>query len=101
MIGPKILGDKVGVSSFWILFAILFFGSYWGVIGMIVGVPLFGVIYDLMKRIINFGLTKHGREDMMEDYIREFQTDSEEDKEKKENKKNLFSDLLKKKKQAD
>ena len=37
----------------------------------------------------------------MEDYIREFQTDSEEDKEKKENKKNLFSDLLKKKKQAD
>ena len=101
VIGPKILGDKVGVSSFWILFAILFFGSYWGVIGMIVGVPLFGVIYDLMKRIINFGLTKHGREDMMEDYNREFQTDSKEDKDKEEKKKNRFSELLKKKKGTD
>ena len=101
VIGPKILGDKVGVSSFWILFAILFFGSYWGVIGMIVGVPLFGVIYDLMKRIINFGLTIHGREDMMEDYNREFQTDSKEDKDKEEKKKNRFSELLKKKKGTD
>ncbi|MBR3339674.1 MAG: AI-2E family transporter [Lachnospiraceae bacterium] len=101
VIGPKILGDKIGVSSFWILFAILFFGSYWGVIGMIVGVPLFGVIYDLAKRIIHFGLKKHGREDMMEDYIREFQTDSEEDKDKEEKKKNRFSELLKKKKGTD
>jgi len=101
VIGPKILGDKVGVSSFWILFAILFFGSYWGVIGMIVGVPLFGVLYDLAKRIINFGLTKHGREDMMEDYNREFQTDSKEDKDKEEKKKNRFSELLKKKKGTD
>ena len=97
VIGPKILGDKIGVSSFWILFAILFFGSYWGVIGMIVGVPLFGVIYDLAKRIIRFGLNKHGREDMMEEYIREFETDSEKDKNEEKKKKNRFTGFLKKK----
>ncbi|HAV27751.1 MAG TPA: AI-2E family transporter, partial [Lachnospiraceae bacterium] len=97
VIGPKILGDKIGVSSFWILFAILFFGSYWGVIGMIVGVPLFGVIYDLAKRIIRFGLNKHGREDMMEEYIREFETGSEKDKDEEKKKKNRFTGFLKKK----
>ena len=96
-LGPKILGDKIGISSFWILFAILFFGSYWGVIGMIVGVPLFGVIYDLAKRIIRFGLNKHGREDMMEEYIREFETVSEKDKDEEKKKKNRFTGFLKKK----
>ncbi len=73
IIGPKILGDKIGISSFWILFSILFFGSYWGVLGMVVGVPLFGVIYDLAKRLILFGLKTHGKYDMKEAYELEFE----------------------------
>ena len=41
IIGPKILGNTTGLSSFWVLFAILLFGGLWGFAGMIVGVPLF------------------------------------------------------------
>ena len=44
IIGPKILGNTTGLSSFWVLFAILLFGGLWGFAGMIVGVPLFAVI---------------------------------------------------------
>ena len=47
VIGPKILGDRTGLSSFWVLFTIILFGGLWGVFGMVIGVPLFAVIYDL------------------------------------------------------
>ncbi|MDO4804742.1 MAG: AI-2E family transporter [Lachnospiraceae bacterium] len=83
VIGPKILGDRVGISSFWILFAILFFGSYWGIIGMLVGVPVFGVIYDFVKRIIRFGLQKRGKVQMLADYEMEYPEPKKEKKEKK------------------
>lgn len=68
IIGPKIIGDKMGISSFWILFAILFFGAYWGVVGMIVGVPLFAVLYDMFKRFIIGGLIRHDKANMVEEY---------------------------------
>ena len=44
IIGPKILGDATGVSSFWVLFSILLFAGMWGLVGMIVAVPLFAVL---------------------------------------------------------
>ena len=50
VIGPKILGNTTGVSSFWVLFSILLFGGMWGVVGMVIGVPLFAVIYDIIRR---------------------------------------------------
>ena len=53
IIGPKILGSKVGLSSFWMLFSIIVFGSMFGIIGMIVGVPLFAVAYDLIIGFVN------------------------------------------------
>ena len=49
VIGPKILGDTTGLSSFWVLFSILFFGGIWGFIGLIVGVPVFATIYDIIR----------------------------------------------------
>ena len=62
VIGPKILGDKLGLSSFWILFSILIFGALWGLIGMIVGAPLFAVIYDLCRSFVHWGLRRRGIE---------------------------------------
>ena len=47
IIGPKILGNTTGLSSFWVLFAILLFGGLWGFVGMIVGVPLLVIIRNL------------------------------------------------------
>lgn len=68
VIGPKILGNTTGVSSFWVLFSILLFGGMWGVVGMIIGVPLFAVIYDIIRKLVYRGLRKHKRESMIMDY---------------------------------
>lgn len=68
VIGPKILGNTTGVSSFWVLFAILLFGGMWGVVGMVIGVPLFAVIYDIIRKLVYRGLRKHKRESMTTDY---------------------------------
>ena len=68
VIGPKILGNTTGVSIFWVLFAILLFGGMWGVVGMVIGVPLFAVIYDIIRKLVYRGLRKHKRESMITDY---------------------------------
>lgn len=53
IIGPKILGSKIGLSPFWMLFSIIIFGSMFGIVGMIVGVPLFAVAYDLIRAYVD------------------------------------------------
>ena len=68
VIGPLILGDATGVSSFWVLFSILLFGGLWGIVGMIVAVPLFAVLYDIIRRLVVLGLERHGCGQLMEDY---------------------------------
>lgn len=50
VLGPKILGDSIGLGSFWILFSILFFGTLFGLLGMICAVPVFAVLYRMVKR---------------------------------------------------
>ena len=61
ILGPKILGDSTGLSSFWVIFAILMFGAMWGVTGWVVGVPLFAVFYALTGRITNHYLRRKGK----------------------------------------
>ncbi len=58
ILGPKILGDSTGLTSFWVIFAITLFGGAFGVPGMIVGVPIFAVIYASVKSLINMALAK-------------------------------------------
>ena len=68
IIGPKILGNTTGLSSFWVLFAILLFGGLWGFVGMIVGVPLFAVIYDVIKKLVVHGLHRNNELEMLQTY---------------------------------
>ncbi|MCR4805472.1 MAG: AI-2E family transporter [Clostridia bacterium] len=72
VIGPKILGDTTGLSSFWVLFSILLFGGLWGIPGMIIGVPLFAVFYDIVRQLVKTGLGKHGRSAMADEYDEAF-----------------------------
>jgi len=58
ILGPKILGDSTGLSSFWVLFSILLFGGLFGFVGMVIGVPAFAVIYNLVTQFINRRLEK-------------------------------------------
>lgn len=53
ILGPKILGDSTGLSSFWVIFSITIFGGLFGVLGMIVGVPIFAVFYAGVKSLVN------------------------------------------------
>ena len=68
IIGPKILGDRTGLSSFWVLFAIVLCGGLWGLVGMVVCVPMFAVIYDLVKKLVRRSLYQSGQVHMWEQY---------------------------------
>lgn len=57
-LGPRILGDSMGLPSLWIMFAIVVGGGYFGVVGMFLGVPIFAVIYIVSKKIISNKLEK-------------------------------------------
>ena len=72
VIGPAILGDRTGLSSFWVLFSIVLFGGLWGLGGMLICVPLFAVIYDLLKKLVYKGLTKHGQLEFWTDYKQDY-----------------------------
>ena len=60
ILGPTILGNSTGLSSFWVIFSITLFGGLWGVVGWLVGVPIFAVFYALVSRITNVLLIKRG-----------------------------------------
>ncbi len=49
ILGPKILGDSIGLSSFWVVFAILLSGGLFGFVGMVLGVPVFAILYAGIK----------------------------------------------------
>ncbi|MGN1135875.1 MAG: AI-2E family transporter [Oscillospiraceae bacterium] len=68
ILGPKILGDSTGLSPFWVMFAIFVGGGLFGFAGMILGVPIFAVIYSLVRDIVNFLLAKKGLSTRTADY---------------------------------
>ena len=60
IIGPKILGDNTGVSSLCVIIAIAICSTLWGVMGMIIGVPIFAVVIELIKRMLEKRLVAKG-----------------------------------------
>jgi len=59
ILGPKILGNSTGLDAFWVLFAILLAGGLFGFAGMVLGVPVFAMIYSVIRRLVNRGLRHH------------------------------------------
>lgn len=64
IIGPKILGDSTGLSSFWVIFSITLFGGLFGIPGMILGVPIFAVIFAGIKYWVHDQLKKKELKEM-------------------------------------
>lgn len=60
ILGPKILGNSTGLSAFWVVFAILLGGGLFGFAGMLLGVPVFAVIYYMIKTFIEWRLRLKG-----------------------------------------
>lgn len=69
IIGPAILGESTGLSAFWVLFSILLFGGFWGIGGMLVGCPLFAVIYRIAKDFISIRLRGKNLSDVTTEYM--------------------------------
>ncbi len=71
VIGPKILGQTTGISAFWVLFSILVGGGLFGFAGMILGVPVFAVLYSLLNEFIAYRLEGRDMSSDTNDYLPE------------------------------
>lgn len=69
IIGPKILGNSTGLSSFWVVFAILVFGGLWGFFGMLLGVPIMAVIYYIVDETVKYFLGRRGLKTDTDSYV--------------------------------
>lgn len=68
VIGPKILGNTVGISGFWVLVSITIAASLFGFAGMLLGVPVFAIIYSLVSDKLNRRLRKKDLPTETDDY---------------------------------
>ncbi len=69
VLGPRILSTSTGLTGFWIIFSITLFGGLFGVFGMVVGVPVFAVIYAGLKQLGRNRLKQKGYPYRTRDYI--------------------------------
>ena len=58
VIYPRVVGNSVGLPAMWVLMAVSLGGSMMGIIGMLIYIPLFSVIYCLLKESVNQKLKK-------------------------------------------
>lgn len=70
VIGPRILGDSIGISGFWVLVSITVAGGLFGFGGMLLGVPVFAVLYMLVTDHVENKLRKKGKTVETKDYLK-------------------------------
>ena len=80
IIGPKIVGNAIGISSFWVLIAVLVGGGLFGFMGMAFGVPVFAVIYRYVDKLTTRQLRQKEKATATSDYysLEAFGIDEEE-----------------------
>lgn len=69
ILGPRILGDTTGVGGFWVLFSIVLGAGLFGFWGMLLGVPVWVIIYTVMKKGIDKNLKKKGLPVELDNYV--------------------------------
>lgn len=69
IIGPKILGESTGLSAFWVLTSILIAGGLFGFLGMLLGVPVFAVIYYISQELLKYRMKRKNLAFDTENYI--------------------------------
>ena len=86
IIDPHIVGGNIKLPSVWVVFAVVLFGGLFGFPGLLVGVPTFAVIYDIVGKICAYSLKKNGKYNLLIQFRRE-QADLDGEKKKKRKKK--------------
>ena len=71
-IDPHIVGGNIKMSPFAVIFAVLVFGGLWGFWGLLIGVPTFAVIYDIVKKLVYARLIKTGKKEILREHLKEF-----------------------------
>ena len=71
IIVPKVLGETTGLSSLWVLFSITVMGGLWGLFGMFISVPIFAILYMLLKVLVEKRLQARELPVETEDYFSE------------------------------
>ena len=69
VIEPNLCGSKTGIKSFWVLASILFFGDAFGIIGLLLGVPVFALIYGYVHNLVTIRLEEKNLPSETKDYI--------------------------------
>lgn len=72
IIAPKILGDQLGLSAFWIMSAVFIGGGLFGLFGMIIASPMFAVIYSVCSEVVNERLYEKGMPVKTKTYMQNF-----------------------------
>ena len=67
-IGPKILGESTGLSALGVFVAIIVMGGYFGILGMLIGVPTFAVAQYLITKAVDKRLAEKGITTDLEEY---------------------------------
>ena len=68
IIAPKILGENTGVSSLCVMIAIILMGGLWGFVGLLIGVPLFATVLELVDYWLEIRLKERGLPNETEKY---------------------------------
>ncbi len=70
LIGPKILGESTGLTSFWVVVAIVVGGALFGIPGMIIGVPVTATLYYCFGRFVRYRLRERKLPDETIQYLK-------------------------------
>ncbi len=64
-IGPKILGNSIGISGFWIMASVIVGSGLFGFWGMLLAVPIFSTLYVLLSRHVNMKIDRLGKREVI------------------------------------
>ncbi len=95
---PKIIGSQVGLSSFWVLFSVIVGGALFGVVGLILGTPIYAVIYSLVGKRVRNSIEEKGKlaQEALDFEVLNYVKIAEEQKKIREEKEALQKEKLKK-----
>ncbi len=88
IIDPNIVGGNIKLAPVWVIFAVILFGGLWGFPGLLIGVPLFAVIYDIIGKVCAYMLKKNGKYHLLVEFKQRF-NESEGGNKRKKKKKNV------------
>ncbi len=83
-VDPKIVGNNVGVSPFWIISSVVVAGAAFGPVGMILGVPSVVLVKTVIENVVNLKLMEKGKEGFEEENLKVMEVAKDSDKEENE-----------------